>query len=219
MAITVYKKETVDGLLADKANEADLEAVRTIALGKSNVYVYQDKASMESALTGSDKAKFKVGDSLFIIAQGVPDYWISGGSADDGWEVSELESKAQIDPALIADAKKAGTDAQAQVTALANGQVAQNKADIADLKSKVSSALGVYTIEGEISDGSTVTLSGAFPIVIVNSKAYRLDGANSYSRVDVSDAGVTKETISLAPVEGKSGQYTVAISDNSVNII
>ena len=37
----------------------------------------------------------------------------------------------------IADAKKAGTDASAEVTALADGQVATNKADIAGLKTKV----------------------------------------------------------------------------------
>lgn len=37
----------------------------------------------------------------------------------------------------IKDAKKAGTDASAAVTALADGQVATNKTDIADLQSKV----------------------------------------------------------------------------------
>ena len=42
----------------------------------------------------------------------------------------------------IADAKKAGTDASAAVTALADGQVATNKSDIAALTERVG------TIEG-----------------------------------------------------------------------
>ena len=52
----------------------------------------------------------------------------------------------------VADAKKAGTDAQGQVTALAEGAVAQNAADIADLQAEFDEGGRVTVLESASDD-------------------------------------------------------------------
>ena len=64
----------------------------------------------------------------------------------------------------VADAKKAGTDAQGQVTALANGAVAQNTSDIADLKAEFDEGGRVTALETASDDheGRIVAMEAFF---------------------------------------------------------
>lgn len=142
-------KESVDGL-ASSVN------------GKSSIYVFDDEAARKKALA-ADANKYKVGDTLLLVAKNVPDYWISSknetaaeGSETGVYVLSELETKvdiaasgiqAAIDSAKDEAVASAKTYTDTTVDALKNGDVKSaldkantNASDIAKIKAPVVSA-------------------------------------------------------------------------------
>lgn len=65
--------------VSDKADRAI-----SIANGQSRAYVFADVAGLRSGTLSSNQpiSGYKVGDSIYIIAPDVSDFWISGGSSN-----------------------------------------------------------------------------------------------------------------------------------------
>ena len=65
--------------VSDKADQA-----MSIANGQSHAYVFADVAGLRSGTLSSNQpiSGYKVGDSIYIIAPDVSDFWISGGSSN-----------------------------------------------------------------------------------------------------------------------------------------
>lgn len=60
------------------------EQAISIANGQSHAYVFADVAGLRSGTLSSNQpiSGYKVGDSIYIIAPDVSDFWISGGSSN-----------------------------------------------------------------------------------------------------------------------------------------
>ena len=61
-----------------------VEQVRSIANGQSHAYVFADVTGLRSGTLSNKQpiSGYKVGDSIYIIAPDVSDFWISGGSSN-----------------------------------------------------------------------------------------------------------------------------------------
>jgi hypothetical protein len=107
--------------------------------------IADDAAADLAALTGDSgrvKAAENAIDALELIVNDA-----SKGNDKLRTDVNALQTLTGENGAIrseIADAKKAGTDAAAAVTALTNGQVATNKTDINTLKGKVTAIEADY---------------------------------------------------------------------------
>lgn len=137
--------------------------------GKSSIYVFDTEAARKKALV-ADPKKYKVGDTLLIVAKDVPDRWISKvnataaeGSDTGVYVLSELETKIDLTASGIQDkideaktaaiteaVKQAKTETTTQVEALKNGDVktaldkaTKNASDIDNIKAPIVSASGL----------------------------------------------------------------------------
>ena len=152
-------KESVDALIS-KVN------------GKSSIYVFDTEAARKKSLVDNPN-KYKVGDTLLIVQENVPDYWVTKVNAAVGTEgtgvysLSKLETKIDLtasgiqgkideaattakNEAINEAVKQAKTETTTQVEALKNGDVktaldkaAKNASDIAKIKAPVVSASGL----------------------------------------------------------------------------
>ena len=69
---------------AVKNLEDKVEQVRSIANGQSHAYVFADVAGLRSGTLSNNQpiqSGYKVGDSIYIIAPDVSDFWISGSAS------------------------------------------------------------------------------------------------------------------------------------------
>ena len=69
---------------AVKNLEDKVEQVRSIANGQSHAYVFADVAGLRSGTLSNNQpiqSGYKVGDSIYIIATDVSDFWISGSAS------------------------------------------------------------------------------------------------------------------------------------------
>lgn len=98
---------------------------------KGDVIYSSSQADYEALVDSVDKAENNI-TSLETL------------TASHTTSLTKLEGAASV-AGSVAEAKKAGTDAQAAVTTLTNGQVATNKSDIAGLKTRMSTAEGNIT--------------------------------------------------------------------------
>ena len=99
--------------LAKLATKDEVTGLRNQLNGICSLYVFKDEAERRAALKADKTAKkYKVGDTLLLVQTDVPDYWISKilttpNDTTGLYEVSELESKVNIDPALECEIKAA----------------------------------------------------------------------------------------------------------------
>lgn len=148
--------------MAKLATKDEVTGLRNQLNGICSLYVFEDKAARYAALKADKTAKkYKVGDTLLLVQTDVPDYWISKilttpNDATGLYEVSELESKVNIDPTLEGEIK-AATEAVKGLTKDVNAL----KAPKAEAKALDAAAAPTATIK-EGSDGK-LTFSFGIP--------------------------------------------------------
>lgn len=148
--------------LAKLATKDEVTGLRNQLNGICSLYVFEDKAARYAALKADKTAKkYKVGDTLLLVQTDVPDYWISKilttpNNMTGLYEVSELESKVNIDPALESEIK-AATKAVKGLTKDVNAL----KAPKAEAKALDATAAPTATVKGG-SDGK-LTFSFGIP--------------------------------------------------------
>ena len=148
--------------LAKLATKDEVTGLRNQLNGICSLYVFKDEAEMRAALKADGTAKkYKVGDTLLLVQTDVPDYWISKilttpNDTTGLYEVSELESKVNIDPALEGEIK-ASTEAVKGLTRDVNAL----KAPKAEATSLNAAAKPTATVK-EGSDGK-LTFSFGIP--------------------------------------------------------
>ena len=83
---------------SDKADQAI-----SIANGQSHAYVFADVAGLRSGTLSSNKpiSGYKVGDSIYIIAPDVSDFWISGGSSNGAASNANVINRAKKGDTVI----------------------------------------------------------------------------------------------------------------------
>ena len=148
--------------LAKLATKDEVIGLRNQLNGICSLYVFKDEAERRAALKADKNAKkYKVGDTLLLVQTDVPDYWISKilttpNDTTGLYEVSELESKVNIDPALEGEIK-AATEAVKGLTRDVNAL----KAPKAEATSLNAAAKPTATVK-EGSDGK-LTFSFGIP--------------------------------------------------------
>ena len=75
----------------------------SIANGQSHAYVFTDVAGLKSGTlsNGQTISKYKVGDSIYIIAPDVSDFWISGGSSNGAASTDTVINSAKKGDTVI----------------------------------------------------------------------------------------------------------------------
>lgn len=148
--------------LAKLATKDEVTGLRNQLNGICSLYVFQNRGERYAALKADKTAKkYKVGDTLLLVDTGVPDYWISKilttPDANTGlYEVSELESKVNIDPSLEGEIKAATKSIETL-----QSDVAALKAPKAEAKALDAAAAPTATVK-EGSDGK-LTFSFGIP--------------------------------------------------------
>ena len=134
------------------SNKAD-QAI-SIANGQSHAYVFADVAGLRSGTLSSNQpiSGYKVGDSIYIIAPDVSDFWISGGSSNGAASNANVINHAKKGDTVIV---KWGSS-YVSLTAL------ESKRDLSGYAttSALDSALGNFYDKGT-ADGKYVPYSGA----------------------------------------------------------
>lgn len=135
--------------LSDKADQ-----VASIANGQSHAYVFTDVAGLRSGTLSSNQpiSGYKVGDSIYIIAPDVSDFWISGGSSNGA------ASNANV----INHAKKGNTVIVKWGSSYVSLTALESKRDLSGYAttSALNSALDNFYDKGT-ADGKYVPYSGA----------------------------------------------------------
>ena len=135
--------------VSDKADQAI-----SIANGQSHAYVFADVAGLRSGTLSSNQpiSGYKVGDSIYIIAPDVSDFWISGGSSNGAASNANVINSAKKGDTVIV---KWGSS-YVSLTAL------ESKRDLNDYvtTNALNSALGNFYDKGT-ADGKYVPYSGA----------------------------------------------------------
>lgn len=134
---------------SDKADRAI-----SIANGQSHAYVFADVAGLRSGTLSSNQpiSGYKVGDSIYIIAPDVSDFWISGGSSNGAASNANVINSAKKGDTVIV---KWGSS-YVSLTAL------ESKRDLSGYvtTSALNAALGNFYDKGT-TDGKYVPYSGA----------------------------------------------------------
>lgn len=134
---------------SDKADQAI-----SIANGQSHAYVFADVAGLRSGTLSSNQpiSGYKVGDSIYIIAPDVSDFWISGGSSNGAASNANVINSAKKGDTVIV---KWGSS-YVSLTAL------ESKRDLSGYvtTSALNAALGNFYDKGT-TDGKYVPYSGA----------------------------------------------------------
>lgn len=139
---------------AIKNVSARAEQAISIANGQSHAYVFADVAGLRSGTLSSNQpiSGYKVGDSIYIIAPDVSDFWISGGSSNG------TASNANV----INSAKKGNTVIVKWGSSYVSLTALESKRDLSGYAttSALNSALGNFYDKGT-ADGKYVPYSGA----------------------------------------------------------
>lgn len=126
----------------------------SIANGQSHAYVFADVAGLRSGTLSSNQpiSGYKVGDSIYIIAPDVSDFWISGGSSNGAASNANVINSAKKGDTVIV---KWGSS-YVSLTAL------ESKRDLSGYAttSELNSALGNF-YDKVTADGKYVPYSGA----------------------------------------------------------
>jgi hypothetical protein len=208
------------GLLASAANTDDTTHAVTNKLFSSTVselkntisgmtvaHVYATRQEALTMINGDDKDKMHLGDSIFIVASGEKDLWISGGSATTSWEVSDLETKFDLSTYYTKadmDTLLAGIDAKKQ-NKLNAGSLVTLVDNASNNTTTVNVTIPVATSEilGGIKTGFTAS-GASLPIVLDGSdKAYTtltstaISSALGYTPAD--KAKLLSDTTYIAP--------------------
>ena len=135
--------------VSDKADQAI-----SIANGQSHAYVFADVAGLRSGTLSSNQpiSGYKVGDSIYIIAPDVSDFWISGGSSNG------TASNANV----INSAKKGDTVIVKWGSSYVSLTALESKRDLSGYAttSALNTALGNF-YDKVTADGKYVPYSGA----------------------------------------------------------
>lgn len=139
---------------AVKNVSAKADQAISIANGQSHAYVFADVAGLRSGTLSSNQpiSGYKVGDSIYIIAPDVSDFWISGGSSNGA------ASNANV----INSAKKGDTVVVKWGSSYVSLTALESKRDLSGYAttSALNSALGNFYDKGT-ADGKYVPYSGA----------------------------------------------------------
>lgn len=139
---------------AIKNVSAKADQAISIANGQSHAYVFADVAGLRSGTLSSNQpiSGYKVGDSIYIIAPDVSDFWISGGSSNG----------AASNDNVINSAKKGDTVIVKWGSSYVSLTALESKRDLKDYitTSALNAALGNFYDKGT-ADGKYVPYSGA----------------------------------------------------------
>ena len=122
-----------------------VEQVRAIANGQSHAYVFADVAGLKSGTLSNNQpiSGYKVGDSIYIIAPDVSDFWISGGSSNGAASNDNVINHAKKGDTVIV---KWGSS-YVSLTALESKRDLNDYATTSALKSALKNIYDKTTIE------------------------------------------------------------------------
>ena len=187
--------------VSDKADQAI-----SIANGQSHAYVFADVAGLRSGTLSSNQpiSGYKVGDSIYIIAPDVSDFWISGGSSNG------TASNANV----INSAKKGNTVIVKWGSSYVSLTALESKRDLSGYAttSALNSALGNFYDKGT-ADGKYVPYSGAKKDVNLGDHSLRVGDTTLinpvYTEISKGQIALSGRTLVGPSVIGRAVDITV----------
>lgn len=146
------------------ATELAANAVTTVKIANGNVTKEKLSADVQASLAKADNADTNAQNKANAALEEAKDYTDSAlagvdlsGIATNAENIGKIETSLATGGATanaIADAKKAGTDAQGAVTALTNGEVANLRTDVNNLKAVTYTEITTAEIDAMFSSAS-----------------------------------------------------------------
>ena len=211
---------------AAQAAQRRADDAYSLAQGRSRGTSYDDVAAMTATLKGAAQGQFQIGDTLYIKATNVPDYWISGTNDNNSgtygyYSITPLET-AKVDLSSYATVDALNGVKSTADSAKSTADSAKTTADSA--KSTADSA----NVEiGKLKDGTTpagkatkLATSRTISIAGDATGSATFDGSVDASiTVALKGSGVAKGTYSAVAVNEKglvtAGQQSIVFATST----